>query len=401
MTRRRALAIAFVLIGLTAAAIVAAPYVHGLSFVIRAAGIEGTARRIADLDAGPYRERELMMSTRRGPARARLYEPADGFDRVALLVTGLHPTAIDEPRLVGLARELAASGVAVVIPEIPELARFEITPAITDAIEDSAAWLATASGLASDGRIGMMGISFSGGLSIVAAARPSLAGRVAYVFSFGGHHDLPRVLRYLCTGAAPYPPGQIALKADPASASGEMFVRPPHDYGIAVVLLALADRVVPATQVARLRDGVRRFLNASALDDNDEQKAQAAAEFEAVRTMTRTLPEPSRTLLRYVVERDVVHLGARLLPYVSSYGDDPALSVSRSAKPAVPLFLLHGIEDNVIPPIELEYLAADLRGGAPVRALLSGLISHAAADRPLRIADVMELAGFGGDLLRR
>ena len=51
----------------------------------------------------------------------------------------------------------------------------------------------------------MMGISFSGGLSIVAAGRPSLANRVAYVFSFGGHDDLPRVLRYLCTGTAAYP----------------------------------------------------------------------------------------------------------------------------------------------------------------------------------------------------
>jgi hypothetical protein len=36
-----------------------------------------------------------------------------------------------------------------------------------------------------------------------------------------------------------------------------------------------------------------------------------------------------------------------------------------------------------------------------VRLLLSGLISHAAADRPVRVNDVLQLAGFWGDLLAR
>ena len=46
----------------------------------------------------------------------------------------------------------------------------------------------------------MMGISFAGGLSIVAAGRPALRDHVAVVLSLGGHGDLPRTLRYLCTG---------------------------------------------------------------------------------------------------------------------------------------------------------------------------------------------------------
>ena len=62
-------------------------------------------------------------------------------------------------------------------------------------------WLVTAARRSPpDGRIGMMGISFAGGLSIVAAGRPALANRVVAVLSLGGHGDLPRTLRYLCTG---------------------------------------------------------------------------------------------------------------------------------------------------------------------------------------------------------
>jgi dienelactone hydrolase len=386
---------------------IALPFAHGLAFVIRAAEMHGTLRRIADLDATAERERDITVPVARGAMRARVYEPVRPPHRAALLVSGLHPAGIDEPRLVRLARELAADDILIVTPDIPELSRFEITPAITDTIEQTAVWLASASGLAPDHRVGMMGISFSGGLSIVAAGRPSLRDRVAYVFSFGGHDDLPRVLRYLCTGQEPYPSHQIRLKPDAADANrgvrlqqDQPFTRAPHDYGVAVILLGVAERVVPRAQVEPLRAAVRRYLWASALDGGVD-KSKAAAEFDAVRALAATLPEPSATLVRHVVDRDVVHLGPRLLPYVGFYGSDPALSVSKSPKPKAPVFLLHGADDNVIPPVESEYLAADLRGRAPVRLLVSGLISHAEADRPPHAKDVMDLAAFWGDLLSR
>ena len=99
--------------------------------------------------------------------------------------------------------------------------------------------------------------------------------------------------------------------------------------------------------------------------------------------------------------RDVVHLGARLLPLIGSSAAADGLSVSKSPKPTAPVFLLHGLEDNVVPAVESEYMAINLRGHAPVRLLLSGLISHAEADRPMHASDVLQLAGFWGDLLSR
>jgi len=399
----RLLALAVALGGL---AIVGRPYVHGLSFVVRAADMQGTARRLADLDAVAVRQRETTIPTARGSMRARVYEPDGASVRTALLVSGLHPSGIDEPRLVRLARQLAANRLTIVTPDIAELSRFEITPAITDLIEQSALWLAVNSGLAGDGRVGMMGISFSGGLSIVAAGRPSLKDKVAYVFAFGGHDDLPRVLHYLCTGAEPYPSG-ARVPAVAAAGTGSAglqatrttdFVLAPHDYGVTVILLGIADRLVPAPQVQPLRDAIRKYLDASALDSNVDKSA-AAREFAELRDAAAHMPEPSATLLRYVNERDVAHLGARLLPYIAQYGGASALSVSKSPKPIAPVYLLHGNEDNVIPSLESEYLADELRGRVPVHLLLSGLISHAEADRPPRVGDVLQLASFWGDLL--
>ena len=397
-------------IALTAAAVgafVTRPYARGLTFIVRAADMHGVIRRFADADTRAVIERRLEITSptpgRLAPLPARLYRPTTRPRRVVLLASGLHPAGIDEPRFVGLAHQLAASGLAVVTPDIPELSRYEITTAITDEIERAGLWgsrLSESEGAtAADGRIGLMGISVSGGLSVVAAGRPSLRDRVAYVLSFGGHDDLPRVLRYLCTGSEPLP-GQFGQGPSTASPDAvRTFIRRPHDYGVAVILLAIVDRVVPEPQVDRLREAVRRFLAASTLDRVD--RAQSQADFAELRALAPTLPEPSSTLLRYLNDRDVIHLGHALLPYIGEYGNAASLSPSRSAKPSAPVFLLHGTDDNVVPTIESEYMAEHLRGHAPVRFLLSDLISHAEVDRQPRAGDVMRLAGFWGDLLAR
>src|SRR6185295_10725251 len=103
------------------------------------------------------------------------------------------------------------------------------------------------------------------------AARPSLDGRVAFVMSFGGHGDLPRTLRYLCTGILP---------------DGSRLA--PHDYGVVIILLGVADRLVPAEQVEPLRDGILTFLEASRLDLVD--KARSLETFQRARDLERALP---------------------------------------------------------------------------------------------------------------
>ena len=360
-------------------------YVHGLTLVLRAADWHGPVRRVVDLDTVRIREWIVRGPITNTPVRSRVYAPVGKARQTVLLVSGLHPAGIDEPRLVRLARTLAEANVTVVTPELPELSRFEITPAVTDGIEEAAAWLATQADLAPTRRIGLMGISFSGGLAVVAAGRPSLRGYLTYVFSFGGHDDLRRVLDYFCTG--------IVVNG---SANGP---RGPHDYGVAVVLLNVANHLVPPEQVATLRDAVSRFLLASYLDGVDKPRAER--QFAALRALAPTLPEPSATLLGYLNNRDVAHLGPLLQPYIGVYVDEPALSPSRSPLPSVPIFLLHGRGDTVIPAAESQRLADRLRGHVPVRLLLTDLISHAEADQPAHVMDVIRLAGFWGDLLER
>jgi dienelactone hydrolase len=392
-TLRRA-ALALLVIILVASIVWGPSYFRGLSLVVRAADLDGWLKTVAASGASPYRtDPPSSIDTRHGPVPMRIYRPVGRITRTTLLTPGVHAMGIDEPRLKGLAGDLAESGLAVATIALPDLMRYRFTPRAVDQIEDAAAWVASQPELAPDGKVGLMGISFAGGLSVVAAGRPSIRDRAAYVFSFGGHGDLQRVLRYLCTGLEPLAPG-----APPATAPR---FRAPHDYGVAVILIGIADRVVPAEQVDALRRGLETFLTASQLTLVDMDLARKT--FTGSQAIAATLPEPSKTLMEYVNSRDTKALGARLLPVLDKIGDEeypPALSAEQSPAPKAPVYLLHGADDTVIPAVETALLARHLESeGTPVRALLSGLITHAEVDRSAAAAETWALVGFWARLL--
>jgi dienelactone hydrolase len=261
-------------------------------------------------------------------------------------------------------------------------------------IEDAAVWLSDQPRLARDGRVGLVGISFAGGLSIVAAGRPALRDRAAFVFSFGGHSDFQRVLRFLCTGMEPAPP----RPGDHSAPSAERYRR-PHDYGVVIVLLGGADRVVPAAQVEPLRAAILTFLRASHYDLIDGRKAAAA--FAEARRMADALPEPARTLMRQVNERDVDHLGATMRPLIDQASHSPALSPDRSPAPTCPVYILHGTDDNVVPAVESQWLGRYLEGRTRTRTLLTRIITHAELNSQQNWRDVWALVDFFASLLRR
>jgi len=368
-------------LALACGAFAANGYLRAAAFIVQAAGMHGIARSAADLETGEFDERPLTIPWRGGQLRARLYVPRGASDRAMLLVPGVHASGVDEPRLVQFAKDLASVRHTVLTAELTDLTEYRITPRTTDMIEDAARWLTEQKTLAPDGRIGMMGISFAGGLSIVASARPAIRDRIAFVMSFGGHGNLPRTLKYLCTGALP---------------DGSRF--PPHDYGVVIILLTVADKLVPGDQVEPLRKAILTFLDASRLDLID--KAQSQAQFVRATEIERTLPEPSRTLMAYVNARDVSHLGERLLPFAATFGADPTSSPELADPPKAPVFLLHGTGDNVIPAVESRLLAERLRSrGVTVHQLATPLITHAEVDKEAGLPDIWRLVSFWRDLL--
>lgn len=398
MVAMRLRTVAAALVVVTTLAALAAPwvrsYTRAAALIVGMTGLDGGAQAALAFEADVYTVSEVRIPSRHGELRGRLFVPPH-VRRAVVLVPGLHSIGIDEPRVYNLAIQMAQVGLAVLTPEMPDLARYAVTPRTTDMIEDTTRWLAAQRPLARDGRVGLIGISFAGGLALSAAGRPAVRDHVAYVFAFGGHASFPRVLRFLCTGQVPahLPPAG----APDASAVPETYLK-PHDYGVAVLLLGLADRIVPAEQVEPLREAVLEYLAASCYDLINLTKAVAT--YKSAEAMARALPQPSRTLVRHVIARDVAALGPVLNPHLADIGDDPALSAAIAPAPAAPVYLLHGTGDNVVPAIETLFLERRLEGRTRVRALLSGLITHAELNSEHGWREAWRLLDFFADLLR-
>jgi fermentation-respiration switch protein FrsA (DUF1100 family) len=370
------------------------PRLASLAFIIRVAKPAGVWVRLARLAAGEVREDPIIaIPTRHGPVESRLYRPERPARRTAILVPGVHMDGIREERLISLARELAASGLQVLTVAPPDLARYRLTTDSTDELEDAIAWAAARADLAPDGRVGIMAFSFSGGLALVAAGRPAVRDRVAFAFSLGGHADLLRVLRYLCQGGT----DPVDQQARALVGGGEyIHVPKPHDYGAVVALLNLANRVVPAGQVAGLEEAIAIFLQASSVDRLDP--AKAADFFARARQLGEALPEPARTLMNHVNHRDVGGLGQALTPLLASIDLPAGLSPERSPLATAPVFLLHGADDSVVPASEMLSLARTLQSTTKVRAFASRLVTHAEVNRGAALAEMWSLSGFWREL---
>ena len=251
-----------------------AEYARGAAFVAsrrRRDRPRSQCRRLAPATGHRILHREIAW--RAGSLRGHRYQPTRATGRPLLLVPGVHASGIDEPRLIGFARELASMGHTTVTAELSDLAHYSVTARNVGHDRGCRSVAAPAARSSGGWRIGMMGISFAGGLSIVAAGRPRLRDRVAFVLSFGG----TGTCRERCTTSRP------ASQPDGRH-------RPPHDYGVAIILLGVADRVVPESQAPALRAAILSFLEASRLDMVD--KEQASREFAHARTLADTLPEP-------------------------------------------------------------------------------------------------------------
>jgi dienelactone hydrolase len=352
----------------------AAPYVAALALVIDLSGRDVPFRRWLPVSVQAVSARVVDVPTRHGNVRARLYTPDRPTGRTFIVIPGVHAGGVEEPRLARLTARLAGSGDTVLSLPLPDLRAFRITERSTDQIEDAVTWMAGDVSLAPRGTVGLIGISFAGGLATVAAGRPSVVDRIDRVVSFGGHGDLPRTIHYLCTGVLP-----------------DGTIQPAHDYGGAILLLAALPHLVPAEQVGPLDAGIRMFLDASMADGRDHTDAPAL--FARARALGDTLPEPSRAIMRDVNARDGTRLGPMLLPFAELVGGDPALSPERSPPPRAPVFLIHGAVDNVIPQTETTSLAGHLRGQghSNVRMLLTPAVSHADPTTGVSASDVWHL----------
>jgi len=315
---------------------------------------------------------EVTIPTADGPLPARLYLPK-GVDhpRGMVAVHGIHHLGMDEPRLVGFVRATAGSGLAVLTPQMGTLADYRVDAASIADIGESAGWLEQRLGT---GPVTVAGISFAGGLSLLAATDPKYAAHMRALVLMGAYDDLARVSRFLATSQEELPDGRTIPYA-------------AHDYGASVFVYAHLNQFFPAGDLAVAHDALREWLweepdKAKPLIEKLSPASQATMDALLARRIDEVRPQ-----ILNAIHTDEVELAA-----LSPRG--------HLANLRVPVYILHGAEDNVIPPGESLWLAKDLPHGVVRDVLITGAFSHVDPAKGASPWEELKLVHFIGGVLR-
>lgn len=305
-----------------------------------------------------------------GNTRARIYRPV-GVEHAPgmVIVHGVHRLGIDEPRLVAFARDIAASGIVVLTPELRDVTDYRITPASIAPIGEAARELAKRTGAT---QVSVMGLSFAGGLAMLAAADPRWAPYMSCVISIGGHDDLERVTTFFATDEIPRPDGAVEH-------------RQAHEYGALVLVYAHPEDFFPAGDVAGAREAIRLHL----WEQPRESDEVAAKLSPAAQAKLKLLFDHNKDAIRQELLASIAKHSAEMAA-VSPHGRLQTLRAD--------VLLLHGSEDSVIPAVETEWLAHDADDHV-VNALITPLLTHVDVGKQPPLRERLQLVHFMADML--
>ncbi len=308
--------------------------------------------------------------------RVRRFRPSHPSEKEAvddvpgiMLLHGAHPRGIDERRLQTLATALSSLGIEVFTPELVELTQFRIEADTVHTIAELASRLAAKISRPS---IAVMGISFAGGLSLMAAAQEPDSIRA--VIALGAHHDLVRVTRWYA-GEKVFGPNR------------ERAHQKPHPYGAGVFLYAHANDFFTPHELPEARRVMQLVL--------DGQRGRAAPRYD-------NFSETGRSILGHVLERTSDdQLRTKYLHVVEKNRAElvRASPRERLSKVRCPVFLIHGADDSVVPSTETLWLARELPPGIAQQVLITSALKHARQQDRIEPADQWALVHFIASVL--
>lgn len=273
--------------------------------------------------------------------RSQRFQPR----RAVVLVPGISELGCYHPRLMALSRSLADKGFLVLTPDIRMFRRFEMSPEAMDEIQF---WFeqAQALGVSSKVRqVGLAGISFSGTLAIITAARPQIRDRVAWVLAIGPYDDPLRCSRaWLSAGPVTVGPGYY----------------PTRFYGKWIIMIAGLDLLPSERERGFLHTVLVDLLLQRPAPPPEPQMTLEGARWYRLALMREDQEDPE------LAHRIDTYLAPRLYSQITP---DRAASEIRC-----PVFLVHGAQDDLISPEESRLLHQQIR--AKSYLLISPFLTH-------------------------
>lgn len=306
---------------------------------------------LATLTPAPTRTEHTFLYAA-GTVDATMFRPAGpGRHGAVVMVLGVGPLPLS-----GLAdrfaEALAREGVVVLIPQSSALLAERVLPQEADAFAKSLELLVSQADVDAT-RIGFIGLSAAGGLSIVAAAQPALRDRVRFVNSLGGYYDATTLL--------------VDVASRSIEVDGEVRPWQPEQRTQDVLAIALVDTLPTGPDQAVLS---RAFVDHAEVPEVDWRGLSPEA------TNVRTLLVGG--VSREAARASVVALSAAARDRLRAISPSSSLSDVRAH-----LYLMHDTDDAFIPFTQTRALVAAARPGLVVRTTELSILEHVIPDRPV------------------
>ncbi|MCU1308788.1 MAG: hypothetical protein JWN45_3483 [Acidobacteriaceae bacterium] len=334
--------------------------------------LEDSKTRIPLADLGTYvvDESRTTIPSDREPIPVRIYRPRFVTNPGGMVIVhGVHYLGIDEPRLVAFARAMAARGIVVLTPQLSDIADYKVTPGSTDAIGFAAHDLSMRLGR----QVGVLGLSFSGGLALIAATDPRFSSDMAFVVAVGAHDDMARVSRFLATGQIQAPDGKTITML-------------PHEYGALVLVYSCLERFFAPEDIPAARDAIRLLLHEDIQGAKQKATQLGPAGQERMRLLFARQRESVRKELLAAIDENPERFSE-----VSPHGRMPHIRV--------PVLLLHGTGDEVVPATESLWLAQEIPHQYLRAVLISPAITHVDVGGEPSLLDKLALVHFIAEML--
>lgn len=295
-----------------------------------------------------------------------------------MLVLGVNPLPLDDPRVIRVATALSRLGLVVAAPESQEMRNWRIAPSEAPHLVEAFEVVAARPEVDPD-RIGMAAFSVGAAVALLASTDPQIAGRVRFINAFGGFGDAESLLVDSATRTMVVDGVQRPWRM--GSLAREMFLR---------VVLGLVDDPDAHEQV-RLR------VEPLILGDGP-----TAASFDPAFAATLTGDTLAAYQLATALDRATAQAALASLS-AAQHAKLEGLSANRIASGLrAPVFLMHDESDTAIPFSQLAPLAAAIPPGVRRRVTPFRFFDHVQPGAGLgldAIPEILKLNGHLGEVL--
>jgi pimeloyl-ACP methyl ester carboxylesterase len=283
-----------------------------------------------------------------------LYLPRGTSAGTVIFVHGLSVLGHRDPRVEQLGSALATAGFRAVIPAIKSLRELWIQRDQPEQIEQLITAITSDEQLVPGGCCALMAVSFSGVFVLRAAGRPAVSARLSALGLIGAYADVNSVCDFLVT----------ANRADP--------------YGYLLMLRSYyAEFETPS---ARFLEALERCIEHSIAESEAES-------FEGI--LDASQPDEKQLIQLIADPRARADMGRRMRSVFDADWRDYEVPIE-SLQLDVPVFLIHGRDDRVIPVEQSRDLAdrLDVRGVVN-RLCVTRFLSH--GDSRIRWRELLEV----------